>query len=103
MKKADIYNFNQMAGVLTQLDDGRYMFEYASDYHGSPISLTMPVEQQKFEYPYFPTFFDGLLPEGAMLEALLKQAKIDRQDYFEQLVTVGEDLVGSVTVRRANE
>jgi serine/threonine-protein kinase HipA len=43
--------------------------------------------------------FDGLLPEGAQLEALLKTHKIDRNDYFKQLVTVGRDLVGSLSVR----
>jgi serine/threonine-protein kinase HipA len=39
-----------------------------------------------------------LLPEGPQLEALLRKHKIDRHDAFRQLVTVGEDLVGSLTV-----
>jgi serine/threonine-protein kinase HipA len=33
-----------------------------------------------------------------MLDALLRQQKIDRNDLFGQLVTVGRDLVGAVTV-----
>jgi serine/threonine-protein kinase HipA len=40
-----------------------------------------------------------VLPEGVMLEALLKQRKIDRNDLFGQLVAVGEDLVGAVSVK----
>jgi serine/threonine-protein kinase HipA len=44
-------------------------------------------------------YFDGLLPEGILLEGLLKQRKIDKYDYFSQLVTVGGDLVGAVTVQ----
>jgi HipA-like protein len=38
-----------------------------------------------------------------MLEGLLKQNKIDRQDYFSQLVTVGDDLGGAVTVKAVTE
>lgn len=103
MKAANVYNFNQLAGVLRQLDDGEYEFVYDNDYDGPPISLTMPKKVPRHHYQHFPPFFDGLLPEGVMLEALLKQAKIDRHDYFGQLVTVGQDLVGSVTVEAVDE
>jgi hypothetical protein len=33
------------------------------------------------------------------LQALLKKQKIDRNDCFTQLVTVGQDLVGSLSAR----
>ena len=62
----------------------------------------MPIRERIFEFDRFPPFFDGLLPEGVLLEALLKRRKIDRQDYFSQIVAVGEDLVGAATVREAN-
>jgi serine/threonine-protein kinase HipA len=63
----------------------------------------MPVDHHKFEYNYFPPFFDGLLPEGIQLEALIRQMKIDKYDYFSQLIQVGKDLVGSVTVEGVTE
>jgi len=47
----------------------------------------------------FPPVFEGLLPEGAQLEALLRRYKIDKQDMFQQLLIVGEDVVGSLTIR----
>jgi serine/threonine-protein kinase HipA len=47
----------------------------------------------------FPPFFEGLLPEGMMLEGLLRRLKIDRNDFFAQLAATGEDLVGAVTFR----
>jgi serine/threonine-protein kinase HipA len=59
----------------------------------------MPVEKKEFIFDQFPPFFDGLLPEGILLDGLLKQRKIDRYDYFSQLIAVGNDLVGAVTVR----
>jgi serine/threonine-protein kinase HipA len=61
----------------------------------------MPVRERSFDFDRFPPFFDGLLPEGVLLEALLKRRKIDRHDYFGQILAVGEDLVGAVTVREA--
>jgi serine/threonine-protein kinase HipA len=33
-----------------------------------------------------------------MLEALLRQCKLDRNDYFGQLLRVGKDVVGAVTI-----
>ena len=46
----------------------------------------------------FPPFFEGLLPEGIQLDALLRQTKIDRNDFFSILLITGKDLVGSVTL-----
>ena len=75
-----------------------FVFAYDEDYDGPRVSLTMPRRSGPYAFDAFPPFFDGLLPEGAQLEALLRQAKLDRSDYFGQLVTVGADLVGNVTV-----
>jgi serine/threonine-protein kinase HipA len=98
VREANVYNFGIYAGKLLDIGDGTFRFVYDKQYFGPPISLTMPVTQGEFSYVHFPPFFDGLLPEGMLLEALLKNAKIDRKDLFLQLVTVGKDLVGSVTV-----
>lgn len=99
MQRADVFVNNEQAGFLIQESDSRYRFEYLSEYIGEPISLTMPVRAQAYEFEKFPAFFDGLLPEGAQLEALLRQKKIDRSDFFNQLLAVGEDLVGAVSVK----
>jgi len=37
------------------------------------------------------------------LEGLLKIKKIDKNDYFSQLMAVGEDMVGAVTVKEISE
>lgn len=98
MRKAEVYMNGSLAGFLTESDIG-YQFEYESDYSGDPVSLTMPVAGKKFSFKNFPPFFDGLLPEGQLLEGLLRQHKFDRSDYFSQLCAVGNDLVGAVTVK----
>ena len=103
MRKAGVYNHGELSGILSLNDEGIYNFAYFKSYHGPPISLTMPIRSEHYVYYNFPSFFDGLLPEGNQLEALLKVAKLDRYDLFGQLVTVGQDLVGSVTVKEVRD
>lgn len=98
-RTADVLVHGQVAGVLEEIERGRrYRFTYREDYDGPPASLTLPVAGREFAFDDFPPFFEGLLPEGAQLEALLRRAKIDAHDAFTQLVAVGADLVGAVTV-----
>jgi len=100
MRKAKVYMQGVFAGVLTEeVKNSKYKFEYASSYKGEPVSNMMPVEDKVFIYNEFPPFFEGLLPEGILLEGLLKIRKIDRTDDFSQLLAVGEDMVGAVTVK----
>ncbi|MCR9229109.1 MAG: HipA N-terminal domain-containing protein [Flavobacteriaceae bacterium] len=98
MRKAVVHVHGMKAGVLTEVSTSKYRFNYDDDYDGQPISLTMPVSQKEFSFNGFPPFFEGLLPEGIMLEGLLRISKIDQRDYFSQLITTGADLVGAVTV-----
>src|SRR5262245_57757611 len=95
--RARVYVNQELAGYLEKRDS-RYRFTYLPSYQGEPVSLTMPTTKSQYDYDTFPPFFDGLLPEGIMLEALLKRAKLDRHDLFGQLIAVGGDLVGNVTV-----
>lgn len=99
MRTADVFVHDRLAGHLTEEVQGRtYAFAYAPGYAGPPASLTMPVRPEPYRFDRFPPFFDGLLPEGWQLEALLKRAKLDRHDRMGQLLAVGADTVGAVTV-----
>jgi serine/threonine-protein kinase HipA len=98
MRKASIAMHGTPAGVLDEeIRGSRYVFRYLDGYDGPPVSLTMPLGTRTYTFETFPPVFDGLLPEGIQLEALLRHAKIDRNDFFSQLVVVGGDLVGAVT------
>lgn len=103
MRRAIIFIQDIKAAELIEHSRESYEVKYEASYKGSPISLALPVKKKIFSFNRFPPFFEGLLPEGSMLEALLKIKKIDRYDYFSQLIAVGEDLVGYVTVRILNE
>lgn len=99
MRTAEVYMHNKLAGYLTEVErNKKYKFTYDDNYNGDPISLTMPVEFKEFIFNSFPPFFDGLLPEGIQLDGLLRFKKIDKDDYFSQLIATGADLVGAVSV-----
>jgi len=98
MRRAKAFVQDQYTGILEETDDKKYRFIYEAHYQGPPVSLTLPIQNRIYHFDEFPPFFEGLLPEGPQLEALLRREKIDRKDYFKQLVTVGADLIGDVTV-----
>ena len=100
MRKAKIYVKGVEAGTLTELQQAKdYLFEYLDGYEGLEVSRTMPKNVKVYKFDKFPPFFDGLLPEGIQLDGLLKIKKIDRKDHFSQLIAVGNDMVGVVTVK----
>lgn len=99
MRKALVRQHGRLAGTLREEERNKiFRFTYHETYDGPPVSLTMPVSAGEFLFDGFPPFFDGLLPEGIQLQGLLRIRKIDEDDLFGQLVAVGADLVGAVTV-----
>lgn len=102
MRKAKILFNNILAGTLIELEN-KYIFEYSENYQGPAIALTLPLSQKIYHFNEFPVFFANLLPEGQRLETLLQQAKLNRQDYLGQLLTVGADMIGAITVEKHHE
>ena len=99
MRKAKIFVNGVEAAILTEIRKGRdYMIEYLDGYGGPEISRTMMPDRKVYRFDEFPPFFDGLLSEGIQLDGLLSINKIDRDDCFSQLMAVGNDMVGAVTV-----
>lgn len=102
MRSARVFFADNLAGLFAESEGGKgYSFQYALGYSGPPISLTMPVREEPYLFDDFPPFFDGLLPEGFQLEALLRQKKLDRNDKFGQILIIGSDTVGAVTLSEA--
>jgi len=99
MRRARILVHGDVAAVLEETEArAQYQLTYLGRYDGPPVSLTLPVRAEPYTFTRFPAFFDGLLPEGPQLEGLLRIRKIDRGDLFAQLVAVGADVVGCVTI-----
>lgn len=78
MQRTEVFVHSQSAGVLEEITPGsEYRFIYSDGYSGHPVSLTMPITDAPYTYNRFPPFFEGLLPEGYNLEALLRIYKIE--------------------------
>lgn len=104
MRKAKVFVKGTEAGTLSEIKQGtEYVFEYLDGYDGFEISRTMLLNQKSYSFDRFPPFFEGLLPEGFQLEGLLKIKKIDKNDFFSQLLAVGEDLIGVITIKEILE
>ncbi len=97
-RRAIIRQHGIPAGNLAEVDTGGWSFAYLPDYSGPPVSLTLLVREEPWLSTDFPPFLEGLLPEGPQLDAILRKHKIDRSDCFRQLMIVGHDVVGSLTV-----
>lgn len=101
MRQAAIYYRNQFAGILTEDEDG-YRFAYDSEYLASgdahPVSLTLPLNIKEFKSNAMFPFFDGLIPEGWLLDIAAKSWKIDRRDRMSLLLTCCKDCIGAISV-----
>ena len=105
-KKALVYYNGKRAGVLQKTAAG-YIFEYDQAYPATPgakpVSLAMPLNQGRFEAAKLFPFFEGLLPEGWLLDITTKTLKIDKEDKFELLLHVGRDTIGAVSIIQEEE
>ncbi|EDM27248.1 hypothetical protein LNTAR_21080 [Lentisphaera araneosa HTCC2155] len=103
MRKVEVSLHGEVAAVLIEYDQNHYSLEYLDAYNGDPISRALPASSLIYEFDHFPAFFDGLLPEGLQLQYLLKSMKIDEDDYMSQLIAIGDDFVGAISVRELVE
>ena len=105
MRKAEIKYNDNTAGVLTQ-DESGYHFIYDSDYLKSekphPVSLTLPFQEKSFESKILFPFFDGLIPEGWLLDIAEKNWKLNPRDRMGLLLACCKDCIGAVGVHPLN-
>lgn len=101
MRQAEIYRLHQLAGILTE-DGGEYRFRYDQAYLDVPeaksISLTLPLQTEDFVSPTLFPFFDGLIPEGWLLDVALRNTDISILDRMSLLLLCCKDCIGSVSV-----
>ncbi|MCH5219657.1 MAG: HipA N-terminal domain-containing protein [Muribaculaceae bacterium] len=101
MRQAEIYRKGILAGILTE-DGGEYYFRYESNYltreNTQPISLTLPLQTAAFVSPVLFPFFDGLIPEGWLLDVALRNTDISILDRMSLLLLCCKECIGSVSV-----
>jgi serine/threonine-protein kinase HipA len=101
MRKAKIYMHEFFAGILTE-DENGYHFVYEPSYLESafaePVSLSLPLSGNKFSSNVLFPFFDGLIPEGWLLEIAERNWKINPRDRMGILLATCRDCIGAVSV-----
>jgi serine/threonine-protein kinase HipA len=99
-KSAKVYYQDFLAGTLS-FNGEMYNFAYDPVYltkNNEPISLTLPLTAMTYSSTKLFSFFEGLMPEGWLLDLNAKILKIDQNNSFEMLLKVGKDCVGAVKV-----
>ena len=101
MRQAQVYYKNKLTGSILETDEG-FLFQYHPEYLASaqskPVSLTLPLQQKAFTSKVLFPFFDGLIPEGWLLNIALNNWKINPTDRFGLLLTLCKDSIGCVSV-----
>lgn len=99
------YN-NIKAGLLTEEDHGEYLFEYdeiyAQTYPNQFVTFQMPVSTRSYRSKRLFPFFDGLIPEGWLLNIAVESWKIDKNDRMGLLLACCQNAIGAVSVHPVN-
>ena len=102
MRQGEIWVDHHLAGLLTENDEG-YEFCYTNTYlnltDAKPVSLTFPLQSKSFESRYMFSFFDGLIPEGWLLEIAHKNWKLNPRDRMSLLLTTCRDCIGNISIK----
>ena len=100
-RNAFVYVRNAFAGILKETDEG-YSFTYDPHYLADPdapsVSLTLPRQEAPYTSKTLFAFFDGLIPEGWLLDLVSHNWKIDQRDRFGLLLVACKDCIGAVRI-----
>ncbi len=101
-REAEVYFHEQYVGLVRETESG-YHFEYSNDYFNlkdaKPISKTLPMDKRNYESKVLFPFFDGLIPEGWLLDIAQQNWKLNYNDRMGLLLACCRDCIGAVSVR----
>ena len=102
MRKGKVYYKDHLSGIITESDDGEFVFQYDAQYvkeHPTEfITFTMPVTEKPYTDQRLFPFFEGLIPEGWLLDIASKNWKINKNDRLGLLLACCQNCIGAVSV-----
>jgi serine/threonine-protein kinase HipA len=102
MRQGNVFYKDYYAGILTETNEGEYEFRYDEQYikdHPSDfITFTMPVTDRLYTDKRLFSFFEGLIPEGWLLDIASKNWKINKNDRMGLLLACCRNCIGAVSV-----
>ena len=103
MKQGNVYFKNVLVGTIREDEDG-FTFQYDPDYlqrdDAQPVSLTLPLREEPYVSQVIFPFFDGLIPEGWLLDVATKSWKINERDRMGLLLACCNDCIGAVSIEQ---
>ena len=101
IKEGNVYFGDIPAGTIRETDEG-YEFVYDTAYlempDARPVSLTMPLSGKVYQSKTLFPFFDGLIPEGWLLDIAVEHWKVRPGDRFQLLMASCRDAIGAVSI-----
>jgi serine/threonine-protein kinase HipA len=102
MRQGKVYYKNHFAGIISETNDGEFVFQYDEQYvkkHPKDyITFTMPVTNKPYKEKRLFAFFDGLIPEGWLLNIASENWKINSNDRMGLLLACCRNCIGAVSV-----
>ena len=102
MRQASICYNDRPAALLTETDEGEYILQYLADFvRDFPtdfITFTMPVTIHPYKSNRLFPFFEGLIPEGWLLDIASKNWKLNQNDRMGLLLACCQYCIGAVSV-----
>ncbi len=102
MRRGKVYYNDLLAGIIMETDEGDYIFQYdenyVRDHHDDFLTFTMPVVSQAYSDNRLFSFFEGLIPEGWLLDIASKNWKINPNDRMGLLLACCQNCIGAVSV-----
>ncbi len=102
MRKAKVFYKDNLAGILTENNEGEYIFQYDTEYienHSKDfITFTMPVREEPYKENRLFPYFEGLIPEGWLLDIASNSWKINQNDRMGLLLACCKNCIGAVSI-----
>ena len=101
MEKGYVYKKDVFVGTIWE-DENGYSFQYHKVYLENPkygaVSKTLPLRLEIFIEKNMIPFFDGLIPEGWLLQIAIDNWKLDPRDRMGLLLTLCKDCIGDISI-----
>jgi serine/threonine-protein kinase HipA len=108
LTELDVYLGNHLVGHLVRPGSGRLAFQYTDELAATQagdivLSVSLPVQQDRFPNGRTRPFFEGLLPEGTIRRQIARERGLSEDNAFGLLGEIGAECAGAVVIVPSGE
>ncbi len=102
LRKALVFRRGARVGTLEEMAGGASRFSYQHEYLAQPgvrpIAPNLPLRAEPYDSPGLHPVFEGLLPQGWLLDIDLGRYRLKPSDQFGLLLATGRDTIGAIEI-----